>query len=186
MKMKPFILIATLSFSLLSCQYLGLKSSSEDEASVQASDSTDNEAEALLTLPKTKAFYTGLLESFFLEHYSECFPGSTYKEGSCSVIKLVFSGEPEEGDTVAAAEAKKTSAEPMTKGATSDGEDEVEVVGTHTYVGKGGYDVTGQKFKAIISIAEEGFNIDVYRESTQILTSKSFWEQGAGNFVYVQ
>ena len=46
--------------------------------------------------------------------------------------------------------------------------------------------MTGQKFKAIISIAQEGFNIDIYRESTQILTSKSFWEKGAGNMVFVQ
>ena len=182
MKIKPFILIATLSLCLLSCKYLGFKSDKEEEANEPPIELSGKEMEALLTLPKTKAFYTGLLESFFQQHYSECFKGSTYKEGTCSVIKLVFSGEEasEEGDSAA------TAKEVTKKGATSDGQDEVEVVGTHTYVGPAGYDVTGQKFKAIISIAEEGFNIDLYRESTQILTSKSFWEQGAGNFIYAQ
>ena len=184
MKIKQFILIGILSISFVSCKYLGFKSDKEQAA---PAPETEMEAEAQLTLPKSKAFYTDLLEKFFQQHYDDCFKGNTYKEGTCSVIKLVFSGQNEDAASAETGEASSSqpTADATKKDATSDGQDEVEVVGTHTYIGPAGYDVAGQKFKAIISIVEDGFNIDVYRESTQILTSKSFWERGAGNFVFV-
>ena len=136
------------------------------------------------TLPKTKAFYTGLIESFFQQRYSECFKGSRYIENTVSVIKLEFSDE-ESDDNISDSISDEKEVSAAEKMGTADGKNEVEVIGTHTYVGTGGYDVTGQKFKAIVSIAEEGFNIDIYRESTQILTSKSYWEKGTGNMVFV-
>ena len=179
MKNKAFLLILSMVFCLCSCQK-GDNNSGEDQPSVDPIE----EIEAPKTLPKTKAFYTGLIESFFQQHYGDCFKGSSYVENTVSVIKLEFAGEEAEDETDSASTANTA---PVTsKQNTSDGKNEVEVVGTHTYVGTAGYDVTGQKFKAIVSIADEGFNIDVYRESTQILTSKSFWEKGAGNMVFVQ
>ena len=98
MKNRTFLLILSMVLCLCSCKKEE-KNSGEDRPSIGQTE----EIEALQTLPKTKAFYTGLLESFFQQHYSECFKGSTYKEGTCSVIKLVFSGEEasEEGDSAA-------------------------------------------------------------------------------------
>lgn len=170
-----------MAICLCSCHNGEEKSSGEEPAAPIEAE----EIEAPKTLPKTKAFYTGLLEAFFQEKYGECFKGSSYVENTVSVIKLEFADEAGDGaaaDSASDSEAAST-AEKM---GTADGKNEVEVVGTHTYIGTGGYEVTGQKFKATISIASEGFNIDVYRESTQILTSKSFWEKGAGNMVFVQ
>lgn len=170
-----------MSACFCSCNKGDNKSENEDEQTAMAVEPEEN-IEAPKTLPKTKAFYAGLLEEFFEQHYGDCFKGSQYIENSISVIKLEFADE--DGDEAAAdSAAAEGSAE---KNSTADGKNEVEVVGTHTYIGTGGYEVTGQKFKAVISIANEGFNIDVSRESTQILTSKSFWERGAGNMVFVQ
>ena len=180
MKNRTFLLILSMVLCLCSCKKEE-KNSGEDQPSIGQTE----EIEALQTLPKTKAFYTGLLESFFSQHYGDCFKGSNYVENTVSVIKLEFADEKMEGESDSDNKAEAT-APSASKQSTSDGKNEVEVVGTHTYVGPAGYQVTGQKFKAIISIAEEGFNIDVFRESTQILTSKSFWEKGAGNMIFVQ
>ncbi|MBP5387223.1 MAG: hypothetical protein J6Y97_07560 [Prevotella sp.] len=179
MKNRTFLLILSMVLCLCSCKKEA-KNSGEDKPAITQTE----EIEALQTLPKTKAFYTNLLEDFFLQHYGDCFKGSNYVENTVSVIKLEFADEKMEGESDS--ETDPTAASTTSKQSTSDGKNEVEVVGTHTYVGTGGYQVTGQKFKAIISIAEEGFNIDVFRESTQILTSKSFWEKGTGNMVFVQ
>lgn len=181
MRNKTFLLILATAFCLCSCHRGEEKSAGE-----QPSPETEiEEVEAPKTLPKTKAFYTNLLESFFQEKYSDCFKGSSYVDNTVSVIKLEFSDEESNGEETDS-EAKNEEESTAEKMGTSDGKNEVEVVGTHTYIGTGGFEVTGQKFKAIISIAQEGFNIDVYRESTQILTSKSFWEKGTGNMVFVQ
>ena len=181
MRNKTLLLILATAFCLCSCNREKESSKSEEPSPVAQIE----EIEAPQTLPKTKAFYTGLLESFFQEKYSECFKGSSYVENTVSVIKLEFADESADGEA-ADKESDDTEAVPTEKMGTADGKNEVVVVGTHTYVGTAGYEVTGQKFKAIVSIAEEGFNIDVYRESTQILTSKSFWEKGTGNMVFVQ
>ena len=181
MRNNTFFLILAIAFCLCSC-HKGEEKSAGEEPSVETQM---EEIEAPQTLPKTKAFYTGLLESFFQEKYSDCFNGSRYVENTVSVIKLEFADE-EANDETADSEGGEEEVVTTEKMGTADGKNEVEVVGTHTYVGTGGYEVTGQKFKAIISIAEEGFNIDVYRESTQILTSKSFWEKGSGNMIFMQ
>lgn len=181
MRNNTFFLILAIAFCLCSC-HKGEEKSAGEEPSVETQM---EEIEAPQTLPKTKAFYTGLLESFFQEKYSECFKGSSYVENTVSVIKLEFAGEESNGEETDS-EAKEGEENTAEKMGTSDGKNEVEVIGTHTYIGTAGFEVTGQKFKAIISIAPEGFNIDVFRESTQILTSKSFWEKGAGNIIFVQ
>jgi hypothetical protein len=181
MRNKTFLLILTIAFCLCSCNKGEEKSAGEQPSA----EIEMEEVEAPKTLPKTKAFYTKLIEDFFQQKYSDCFKGSNYVENTVSVIKLEFAGEESKGEETDA-EAKNEEENTTEKMGTADGKNEVEVIGTHTYVGTGGFEVTGQKFKAIISIAQEGFNIDIYRESTQILTSKSFWEKGAGNMVFVQ
>ena len=181
MRNKSFLLILTIAFCLCSCNK-GKEKTMDEEPSAETTQT--EEVEAPQTLPKTKAFYTGLIESFFQQKYSDCFKGSRYIENTVSVIKLEFSDEESE-DNVSDSLTEEKEVSTAEKMGTADGKNEVEVIGTHTYVGTGGYDVTGQKFKAIISIAEEGFNIDIYRESTQILTSKSYWEKGTGNMVFV-
>ena len=179
MKNRTLLLILCIAFCCFSCEK-DKKKTSEQQPPVAQTE----EIEAPQTLPKTKAFYTGLMEEFFQQHYSDCFKGSTYVENTVSVIKLEFADEMDESSADSVSEAETPRA--TSKQSTSDGMNEVEVVGTHTYIGPAGYNVTGQKYKAIISIADGGFNIDVYRESTQILTSKSFWEKGAGNMVFAQ
>ena len=172
MKIRHLLLILPLALWLTSC------GKSDDGKNAEQAETTPQEevaVEAPRTLPKTKAFYAGLLEEFFQKHYSECFNGSTYTNGTISIIKMAFSDEQEGNENAdSTEEAVPTDNQELT----------AEIVGTHTYVGPAGYDVTGQKFKAIISVVNNGFKIIPYRESTQVLTSKSFWEKGDEEIVY--
>ncbi len=161
----------SLLMGLSSCDKVASFFKEKEEAPAQPQHEVMNtDVEPVRELPRSKAFYAGMLEEFFTSHYSECFKGNSYKEGSLSIIKMTFAGEVESGDSTIMETVAAGSQGP--KAPTS-----VDIVGTHAYNREGGLVMSGQKFRAVISLVSEGYAVETYRESTQVLTSKSFWEK---------
>ena len=177
MKIRHYLLMLSLLMGLSSCDKVASFFKESEEAPAQPQHEVMNtEVEPVRELPRSKAFYVGLLEEFFTAHYGDCFKGCSYKEGSLSIIKLTFAGEVESGDSTIMETVAAGSQGP--KAPTS-----VDIVGTHAYKREGGFDLSGQKFKVVLSLVDEGYAVDTYRESTQVLTSKSFWEKSTERLI---
>lgn len=163
MKYYHFFLSLAIIACLLSC---GKEKDNGAEQSQDIQDTEEVDFDAIL--PNTKTFYATMLEDIFCEHYSEIFKGSDYKEGTLSIIKYEFLQEERE-------QVDSTATERVP---------EVEVVGSHSYKGTAGYDLSGQKFKAFVTVEGKGYRVRVLRESTMVLSNKSYWEEGSESIRY--
>ncbi len=163
MKYYHFFLSLALIACMLSC---GKEKDNAAEQSKEIQETEEVDIETIL--PNTKTFYATMLEDIFCEHYSDIFKGSDYKEGTLSIIKYEFIQEEKEP-----ADSTATESVPQ-----------VEVVGSHSYKGTAGYDLSGQKFKAFVKVEGKGYLVRVFRESTQVLSNKSYWEEGSKSVHY--
>ena len=155
MKISHLFLILSIITCTISCK-------NSDNQSTQATTESQSPAEAeeveVISVQKPKAFYVSLIDAFCQEFYSECFGGSKYVEGSVSVITIEYISN-----------------------------EEVDLVGTFTYLLPSGNGLTGQKFKAhVIDVNPKTgeYEVKFQKETTQILSSKTFWDTATKTFIY--
>ncbi|MBR6978316.1 MAG: hypothetical protein IKH88_00590 [Prevotella sp.] len=151
MNVRNTILLLTLGFFLVSCDEIKSRLNQDDSPVVSGEDTiSDVEDETIVESdnPRTKNFYTSLLESFCNKYFDEHFSGDIYEKGSLVVVKI----KPLEGKTV-------------------------QVSGTHSYKVEMGSKVSGQMFKATISEKGDNlYDIKFEKGSSKVFSDNSYWD----------
>ena len=164
MNIKHFLSFIFLFAMLVSCEEIGkrMKSDNIDEDNIGMIVSDDDEdinAEEesnTLLMPKTKSFYSNILDLFCQEHFDENFKGDHYINGSIVVVKIE-----QKGDST------------------------VEVSGTHSYKVNLGAEVKGQMYKALVSDRGNNvYRIKFEKGSSKILSDNSYWNSAEADFTY--
>ena len=158
MKQKLLLMLLCL-LCLLSCGERKNRLSSEALSHITAADVENTMSELKLhdQEPKSKSFYTDLLESFCKRHYNDCFEGRRYVYSSIDIDDVEYLSNTH-----------------------------VKITGTHGYKGKFGKEYYGMKFKADILEKEKDFYvIEFQKESApDLVHDTSYWESGTINFLY--
>lgn len=145
MKIKILILFFGLSMFLCSCEEIKSKLHWEESSLIVSEDETETAAS---DNPRTKNFYTSLLESFCNDYFNDNFKGDIYERGSLVVVKI-----------------------------TSPNNDKVIVSGTHNYKTETGTTVNGQMFKAtIFEKGDNNYDIKFEKGSSKVLSDNSYWD----------
>ena len=151
MNIRKLTLLLALGFILISCEEIKNRLNLDDSSSVvsnESSDEEENEIDDASDTPRTKNFYTSLLESFCNDLFDENFTGDIYERGSLVVVKIT----PLEGKTV-------------------------QVSGTHNYKVEMGSKVSGQMFKATITEKGDNlYDIKFEKGSSKVLSDNSYWD----------
>ena len=153
MNIRYFLIALSMGFLFVSCDKIKEQINWDGAGVVSSDDSLDDENDELELLesqsePRTKNFYTSLLESFCETYFDEHFQGDRYEHGSLVVVKIV-----QLDDNV------------------------VEVSGTHSYKVEMGTKVSGQMFKAKISEKGDGlYDIKFEKGSSKVLSDNSYWD----------
>ena len=164
MNIKYFLSFIFLFAMLVSCEEIGkrMKSDNIDEDNIGMIVSNDDEdinAEEesnTLLMPKTKSFYSNILDLFCQKHFDENFKGDHYINGSIVVVKIE-----QKGDST------------------------VEVSGTHSYKVNLGAEVKGQMYKALVSDRGNNvYRIKFEKGSSKILSDNSYWDSAEADFTY--
>ena len=158
MNIKHLTLLLAMGFFLISCDEIKKKLNLDDTSIISSEDSLDEEDESTESSdnPRSKNFYTSMLESFCDEYFDEHFEGNIYEKGSLVVVKIT----PVEGNAV-------------------------QVSGTHSYKVESGSKVTGQMFKATISEKGDNlYAIKFEKGSSKVFSDNSYWDSIEQDYHY--
>lgn len=164
MNIKHLLSCFILFAMLVSCEEIGkqMKSDNIDEDNIGMIVSDDDEDinadedDNSSLMPKTKSFYSNLLDLFCQKHFDENFKGDHYINGSIVVVKIN-----EKGDST------------------------VEISGTHSYKVNLGTEVKGQMYKAKVSDrGNNTYRIKFEKGSSKILSDNSYWDSAEADFTY--
>ena len=152
MNIRKIALLLTLGLFLVSCEEIKNKLNMDDSSSIVSNEDSLTEEESVTNVasdnPRTKNFYTSLLESFCNDFFDENFSGDIYERGSLVVVKIT----PMEGKTV-------------------------QVSGTHNYKVEMGSKVSGQMFKATITEKGNNlYDIKFEKGSSKVFSDNSYWD----------
>lgn len=151
MNIRNLTLILALGMVLVSCDEIKSKLNWDETPLIISSDEDsldEEEDETLSDNPRTKNFYTSLLESFCNDFFDEHFKGDIYERGSLIVVKIT----------------------PLDNNA-------VEVSGTHNYKVEMGSKVNGQMYKATIKEKGDNlYDIKFEKGSSKVLSDNSYWD----------
>lgn len=150
MRIRFLFAILLSSLMLVSCDEISKRlndSGSGDVATVEE-DSGFVEDDAVSSGPRSKSFYSSLIDKFCIDNYDAKFKKATYVPGSIVVVRI-----DDKGNNV------------------------VEVSGTHSLKDEVGNLVNGQMFKTVITDLGNGkYRVKFGKGSSKVLSDDSYWD----------
>lgn len=160
MRIRLSFVIFLSALLLVSCdeikkQFDGSPADADRMASI-AEDSGFVADDVVTTGPRSKSFYTSLIDKFCTENYNEKFKKATYIPGTIVVVRI-----DDKGDNV------------------------VEISGTHSLKDEVGNQINGQMFKSVITDMGDGkYKIKFGKGSSKVLSDDSYWDSVEAEIEY--
>lgn len=160
MRIQFIFAILLSSLMLVSCDEISKRLNDSDSDSMNAAtveeDSGFVSEDAVQSGPRSKSFYTSLIDKFCTDNYNDNFKKATYVPGSIVVVRI-----DDKGNSV------------------------VEVSGTHSLKDDVGNLVNGQMFKTVITDLGNGkYKIKFGKGSSKVLSDDSYWDSIEGELDY--